>query len=62
MADHGPAESDALALAAGELSRPAIEQRAELELLRHRFDLALDAAHDRPAPPRQQPYQGQALM
>ena len=62
MPDHGAAEGDALALAAGELSRPAIEQRAELELLRHRFDLALDTAHYRPAPPRQQPYQGQALM
>ena len=55
MADHGAAERDALALAAGELGRPAVEQLAELELLRHRFDLALDAAHDRPAPPRQQP-------
>lgn len=52
-AHHRPAEGDALALAAGELRRPSVEQMADLQGFGDRTHLRHDAAHD-PRPPRRE--------
>ena len=55
MTHHRSPKRHALALAAGELRRPALEQRVDLQLLRDRAHFAFDFRHDAAPSRRQHP-------
>ena len=61
MTHHRSPKRHALALAAGQLRRPTVEQRVDLQLLRDRAHFAFDFRHDATPSRRQHPQQRQPL-